>query len=410
MATYSILAYADNNSEVKEKKVDQSRQQSDGSNGDDRGNSDPKITLCHVPPGNPKDKHTIHIAFSAWSKHQGHENDKGPDFVDYLGSCNSKVTSEKTSVETLHVISGCTGTARNSLVTKIQDFFEPITVADSALDDESVVTAMSQCLDNGDSGSDSGHGNSPALIKGGGHDSVSDSGNHHRVRGCQDNGTVTYNKTLKIADTDLDESRHTKDPIIVSDSSLNDKDVFKSFKDCVSVSNSNKIDSGKVTKKLGEAGHQQQILKDPSCTTSQDGTLRTAVTNYKAKASTKDLVLTADSYNDVEVKKAVEACVAAGAKDSITDSFSPTIALHKVKITGATVINVKTDGNGNITEGHITAGTSETAHVVGGEISGGAYTGGALVGTTLTGATITDATVYSGVSGRLSFRENTSPR
>ncbi|MGZ5051537.1 MAG: hypothetical protein ACXWF8_02270 [Methylobacter sp.] len=412
---------------VEEKKSDSSKsktenktqtQATSGTDSDTRGSSsksDQKITICHVPPGNPANKHTIHIAYSAWAAHKAHTNLKGPDYADYLGSCNSKVTTPLQ--ETIHVISGCTGTTRETLESKVQAYYEPITVADTALDDnESVVTAMSQCLDNGDS-SDSGKSNSDSSSsssggKGQGHDSVSDSGNHHRIRGCQDkssgDSSKKYNATLKTADSNYDKAHSTKDPVIVSDSSLDDKDVWKEFKTCVADNtNPNKIDSSKTGKRSGDSGHKQYILK--SCGDTQDQKVRDAVTTYKAKSSTKDIIVTASAYNDVTVKAAVDACVSAGAKDTATDSFSPSVAIHGVTITGATIINASVSNN-VITGGTLTAGSSPTANVVGGTITGGSVTGGTTNGTTITGATITNATVSNqGVSGRLNFRENTAP-
>ncbi len=450
VTSYPMSGYADSKkadsstpTKVEDKKNDDSSKKgavvahSDSdkrSSGDSGNKSHQKITICHVPPGNPANKHTLHIAFSAWAAHKAHVNLTGPDYADYLGSCNSRTTT--TPKETLHVISGCTGTTRETLETKTQAYFEPITVADTALDDESVVTAMSQCLDNGDS-SDSGKssGDSSKSTTGGkgkGHDSVSDSGKHHRVRGCQDKGdsnAIKYHTTLKSADSSLDTQRGTKDPIVVSDSSLDDSGanhdnkntVFAAYKACAQdASNANKIDSSKVTKKRGDSGHRQQIMRETdsvsangeqhhkSCTTAQDTTLRAAIKDYKAKTNTGDIVLTATSYNDVTVKAAVDACVAAGAKDTATDSYSPNVALHNVTITNATVTNAVVK-DGVITGGTITTGTSTTANVVGGTISGGTVSGGTTSGTTLTGATITGATVSTGVSGRLNFRENTSP-
>ncbi|MGZ8945653.1 MAG: hypothetical protein ACXW1W_09530 [Methylococcaceae bacterium] len=420
------------------------------SSGDSGNKSHQKITVCHVPPGNPAQKHTIHIAFSAWAAHKLHTNKIGPDYADYLGSCNSKTTT--TAKETLHVISGCTGATREALETKVQSYFEPITVADTALDDETIHTAMSQCLDKGDS-SDSGHDDHGAA-KGGGHDSVSDSGKHHRIRGCQnkdsghkadsskhtgrtdsdkEDGNKNHHKKLKDAVSDYNTAHNIKDPIIVSDSSLDDSGanhdnkntVFAAYKACTQdASNANKIDSSKVTKKKGDSGHRQQILRETdsvsdsgkqhhkSCTAAQDTTLRAAITAYKAKTSTKDLILTATAYNDISVKAAIDACVTAGAKDTVTDSFSPNVAIRDLTINGATVTNAVVTGN-TITGGTITAGTgsgtSTTANVIGGTISGGIVSGGTTSGTTLTGATITGATVFTGVSGRLNFRENTSP-
>lgn len=419
--SYATPSYAGNDSsktkKVEEKKkADSAKTQSaSGTDSDKRGSSntsDQKITICHVPPGNPANKHTIHIAYSAWAAHKTHTNSIGPDYVDYLGSCNSKVTSP--DKETIHVISGCTGTARETLESKVQTYYEPITVADTALDDESVVTAMSQCLDNGDS-SDSSHGgssHSSSSGKGNGHDSVSDSGNHHRVRGCQDKSSgdsnQKYHTKLKSADSNHDTAHSTKDPVIVSDSSLDDEDVWKEFKTCVADdANANKIDSSKTGKKRGDSGHKQYILK--SCGDTQDQKIRDAVTAYKAKESTKDIIVTASAYNDITVKAAVDACVSAGAKDTATDSFSPNVAIHGVTITGATIINASVSNN-IITGGTITTGDSPTANVVGGTITGGSVTGGTTDGTTITGATITNATVSTrGVSGRLNFRENTAP-
>lgn len=411
---YPMSSYAKD--QVKEKDNDDSGKKgevvahtdSNKRSSDDSGDkSHQKITICHVPPGNPANKHTLHIAFSAWAAHKAHKNTTGPDYADYLGSCNSRTTTSAS--ETLHVISGCTDTTREALETKVQAYYEPIIVADTALDDETVVTAMSQCLDNGDSSDSSDSSHSASSGKGGGHDSVSDSGNHHRIRGCQDkstsDSTKKYSTKLKTADSSHDTAHSVKDPVVVSDSSLDDKDVWKEFKTCVANA-SGKIDSGKTGKKKGDSGHRQYVLK--SCGDTQDQKVKDAIATYKAKASTKDIIVTASAYNDVSVKAAVDACVTAGAKDTATDSFSPNVAIHGVTITGATVTNAVV-ANNVITDGTITAGTSPTANVVGGTISGGTVTGGTTTGTTLTGATITGATVYTGVSGRLNFRENTSP-
>jgi hypothetical protein len=377
VASYPMSSYAKDDSSSK-KTTDSSTKSkssdSDKRSANDSGNrSHQKITICHVPPGNPEQKHTLHIAFSAWAAHKAHTNTKGPDFADYLGSCNNPpitpksttTTTTTTTPEKLHVISGCTGETREALETKVQSYFEPITVADTALDDESVVTAMSQCLDKGDS-SDSGKGGDSSKSKSGGkgqgHDSVSDSGKHHRIRGCQnkdtehkadssdsskhgssdsdkDDNNKNYHKKLKDADSGHDAAKGIKDPIVVSDSSLDDSGanhdhkntVWAAYKACTQdSSNANKIDSSKISKQKGDSGHKQRILRDhdsvsdsgkqhqKSCTDAQDATLRKAIVDYKAKTSTKDLILTETSYNDVSIKQAVDACVTAGAKDTLT--------------------------------------------------------------------------------------------
>jgi hypothetical protein len=131
-----------------------------------------KIVVCHVPKGNPSNKHTIHISMSAWPAHRDHHGG------DFLGSCNTEIkkttsvvvdpaTNQKISVTTnnlpsispepVHTISGCKGDARAALINKIQSYYEPVIVNDDALDDATVAAAVSQCLNNGDS-SDSGRG------------------------------------------------------------------------------------------------------------------------------------------------------------------------------------------------------------------------------------------------------------
>lgn len=37
-----------------------------------------KVTICHIPPGNPSRKHTIEVSVSAWPAHQGHGDTLGP--------------------------------------------------------------------------------------------------------------------------------------------------------------------------------------------------------------------------------------------------------------------------------------------------------------------------------------------
>ncbi len=454
-ASYPMSSYADNKDDggtktkVEVKKADSSTgkaQAASNSDSDTRGNSDKssqKITICHVPPGNPAQKHTIHIAFSAWAAHKLHTNTKGPDYADYLGSCNSRTAT--TAKESLHVISGCTGSTREALETKVQSYYNPITVADSSLDDDSVVTAMSQCLDKGDSSDSSKSGGDSSKSasggKGGGHDSVSDSGQHHRIRGCQNkdtshkadsndptkhglsdsdkkDGNTNYHKTLKDADSGHDTAKGIKDPVVVSDSNLDDSGVWKEYKTCAAKDgNGNRIDSSKTGKKKGDSGHGQHILK--SCGDTQDQKLKDAIVAHKAKTSTKDIILTAAIYNDASIKALIDSCVSAGAKDSVTDSFSSNVAIPNVAITNATITNA-TIINGVITGGTITAGTGDIANVVGGAISsgtasggtttGGSTTGGTTTGATITGATITGANVYTGESGRLYFRENLSPR
>lgn len=52
-------------------------QQGDDDDDDDDGNS--KVTICHIPPGNPSNLHTITVGASAVPAHIAHG--------DYLGAC-----------------------------------------------------------------------------------------------------------------------------------------------------------------------------------------------------------------------------------------------------------------------------------------------------------------------------------
>ncbi len=43
-----------------------------------QGTAEAKVTICHIPPGNPAKKHTISIGASAWPAHQAHGDTEGP--------------------------------------------------------------------------------------------------------------------------------------------------------------------------------------------------------------------------------------------------------------------------------------------------------------------------------------------
>jgi hypothetical protein len=389
---------------------------------DNRGSGDAKVTICHIPTAAKTsanadtrakallNKHTIHISFNAWAAHKANHGG------DYLGSCNRVQTApdpvtkqpidtttklpviDTTSSEIKHIISDCTGSARETLLTKVQSYYDPVTVVDTALDDEVIATAVSQCLDNGDSGADSNHAaasrktSTGKIACGKGRDSVSDSGHHHRIRGCknEDSGHKAdsndkskhgrsdsdkndaihnFHKKLKAADSEHDTKHGIKDPTVVSDSSLSDSGVWKEYKKCAGKSgDARKIDSNKVGKKKGDSGHKQHVVK--SC--DNDSGLKQAIEDHKEKAktitTTKDILLTETSYNDIWVKAAVDACVADGAKDT------PVLP--------------------------VTPDTTTTTTTTGGGIGMG--TGGG-------GGTVNGGTTSGGVSGRVSWREITTP-
>jgi len=45
-----------------------------------------KINVCHFPPGNSGNAHTINISFNAWEAHRAHD--------DYWGECDPDQTDE----------------------------------------------------------------------------------------------------------------------------------------------------------------------------------------------------------------------------------------------------------------------------------------------------------------------------
>lgn len=45
---------------------------------DDRVPPRGKITICHVPPGNPANRHTLTVGAPAWKAHRRHGDHRGP--------------------------------------------------------------------------------------------------------------------------------------------------------------------------------------------------------------------------------------------------------------------------------------------------------------------------------------------
>lgn len=160
-----------------------------------------KVTICHIPKGNPNNAHTIHISYSAWAAHQKHivYNDNNPSkgiaYQDYLGSCNRKsVDKEKLTVRAAPATDdtcgvpvlvattvdntviaepkvatdtelaqfpsnttdsyyvSCKGSAYAALKTNVEKYFDPIVVDDTAITDTSLnastSTATQAQLDN----------------------------------------------------------------------------------------------------------------------------------------------------------------------------------------------------------------------------------------------------------------------
>lgn len=62
----------------KANKPQQSQQGGGGAQTQGGGGPDPKITICHYPPGNPDNPQTITISENAWAAHQEHGDTLGP--------------------------------------------------------------------------------------------------------------------------------------------------------------------------------------------------------------------------------------------------------------------------------------------------------------------------------------------
>jgi len=342
------------------------------SDSNERGSSSEakKIIICHVPKGNPANKHTIHIGFSAWPAHR--DNHGG----DWLGSCNNpphinvcytndkgdqqtiltnksawldnyqgktgyalgKCTNPKTQLnkatsnEDILVIKDCKGDYRKKLVELTQSYFDPLIVNDDALDDspdEDTLTAVSECLDKGDSSdsskSDSGK-NKQDSGKGGGHDSVSDSGKHHRISSCKNrdsseshkksgdskesDSSKNYHKKLEQREASFNSAHsHGDSSLNISDSSMDDSGVYTEYKKCVDSNANHKGDSGK-----GDSGHKYRIMNN--CSNAQ--TIKAAIKTHKEKVADADssnkylkrpVIIKTSSLTDTRIKTAVDACL-----------------------------------------------------------------------------------------------------
>lgn len=294
-----------------------------------------KITICHVPPGNPENKHTIHIAFSAWPAHKNNHDG------DYLGSCNNPprpiIAATNTTHENLVVIKDCKGDYRSTLITLTQAYFSPIIVKDTAFDDEAVAFEMGDCLNQDDS-SDSGtgynaqQGLSSLEQQGDGYDQVTDDGHHHLVRNCKNKGNGDFSRADRVAPNDLrnhhaalqkantDYRTRTGTPnnwTLITDSSLDDSgsdnryasNVYTEYKRCVSDSS----DTSKVRKNQGDSGHHYRLAKDCA----NDAAIHTAADAHHRRVQDaavekyRDLaiVLTQSSLADTVIHTAVADCL-----------------------------------------------------------------------------------------------------
>jgi hypothetical protein len=57
--------------------VCENNEEDDDSDGDDDAPASGKMTICHIPPGNPNARHTLEIDASAWPAHRAHGDKEG---------------------------------------------------------------------------------------------------------------------------------------------------------------------------------------------------------------------------------------------------------------------------------------------------------------------------------------------
>lgn len=79
MVLCSLLAGGCGGSPAGDEPPDSQTPQSGGLGGKAGDDATPgKVTLCHIPPGNPANAHTISVSTSAWPAHARHGDTLGP--------------------------------------------------------------------------------------------------------------------------------------------------------------------------------------------------------------------------------------------------------------------------------------------------------------------------------------------
>src|SRR5215208_3188676 len=75
------VSYAKDKNKNKGPKGQSSENRRNGGNADDDRDRDrdgnEKITICHIPPGNPAARRTLSVGASAWPSHEGHGDRRG---------------------------------------------------------------------------------------------------------------------------------------------------------------------------------------------------------------------------------------------------------------------------------------------------------------------------------------------
>jgi hypothetical protein len=94
----------------------------------DKDNNDGKVTICHIPPGNPSQRQTITVDQSAVSAHMAHGDSMGAcsgvtqSYIESLPTCAAIVGAGSSTVTGVWVPEGAIGnsTALNDFYTQVQ--------------------------------------------------------------------------------------------------------------------------------------------------------------------------------------------------------------------------------------------------------------------------------------------------
>jgi hypothetical protein len=252
-----------------------------------KGNaSETKVAVCHVPPGNAANMHTINVGFSAWAGgHQQHHGTlNGVEVYDKLGSCETVSGPSGDLV----VINGCSGSARTNLIAASRSYFDPVVLPDTLTEDKFLLAA--KCAD-----SDLGQGA----------DMVVNDGATHIIQGCKNaGGENNFRFALRTA-----VSSDATTALAVSDSSMDNQAVREAYRGCVSETDS--AAGINVKKNQGDSGHKYRIVS--GCNASGLTTLKSAVTSYRSAASSKPVILNTRSLSDAAVVAAMNTCLTSGA-------------------------------------------------------------------------------------------------
>lgn len=280
---------------------------SNGGNGNGGGggnSSSHKIDICHVPPGNPNNGHTINIDVNGLHGHRHHAND-------YLGECQSNNTTSTN--EDLYVIYNCAnnpnlpnGEYRVDFLETVHAFNSPViigspVIANSLAPNSSnllvsdvtwndttaaILSALSDCKD-------SAKGNAQI-------NSTSD-GNHLIVQGCK-NVAVNVAESYRTALQDEAESMNFSSVYtIVPELALSDTHVKEKYQECLD-------DGGSIIEShQSSRGYNYVILNNCSNTTALNDALNTFQESVQNNSS-YPIFITASDLADYDIQTKFDVC------------------------------------------------------------------------------------------------------